>query len=130
MTIVGDEAETKIRRDEADAQETVKKSMKRIFATLYSVNDLTELVKKEAKFAEINLQFKVINVLTDVFLNIRIVIDKDGNITTEFPSQKTLLAMPRVVYIPAERAGMMRTYKQLLRLYLESIRLPPLLPPF
>jgi len=130
VTIVGDEAETKIRRDEADAQETVKKSMKRIFATLYSVNDLTELVKKEAKFAEINLQFKVINVLTDVFLNIRIVIDKDGNITTEFPSQKTLLAMPRVVYIPAERAGMMRTYKQLLRLYLESIRLPPLLPPF
>jgi len=33
--------------------------------------------------------------------------------------------MPHVVYIPAERAGMMRTYKQLLRLYLESIRLPP-----
>jgi predicted ATPase len=39
------------------------------------------------------------------------------------PSFKNL--MGEVVYIPAERAGMMRTYKQLLRLYLESMRLPP-----
>jgi hypothetical protein len=34
--------------------------------------------------------------------------------------------MRGVVYVPAERAGMMRTYKQLLRLYLESFRRLPL----
>ena len=94
-------------------------------AQLYSVNSLAELVKKDAEKAEINLQFKVVNKLEDVFLNMKLILNKDGNLEMESPSLTAPPVMPHVVYIPAERAGMMRTYKQLLRLYLESIRLPP-----
>jgi len=94
-------------------------------AQLYSVNSLAELVKKDAEKAEINLQFKVFNKLEDVFLNMKLILNKDGNLEMESPSLTAPPVMPHVVYIPAERAGMMRTYKQLLRLYLESIRLPP-----
>jgi len=94
-------------------------------AQLYSVNSLAELVKKDAEKAEINLQFKVVNKLEDVFLNMKLILNKDGNLEMESPSLTAPPVMPQVVYIPAERAGMMRTYKQLLRLYLESIRLPP-----
>jgi hypothetical protein len=74
----------------------------------------------------VNIQFKQLKYAGDSHFDVKIVVTKDGNIQINLvmPSFKNL--MGEVVYIPAERAGMMRTYKQLLRLYLESYETAPI----
>jgi predicted ATPase len=111
--------------DETIVLNLVKPDLEESFARLYSVSNLGELVKRDADSGVVNIQFKQLKYAGDSHFDVKIVVTKDGNIQINLvmPSFKNL--MGEVVYIPAERAGMMRTYKQLLRLYLESMRLPP-----
>jgi hypothetical protein len=64
----------------------------------------------------------------DSHFDVKIVVTKEGNMQVDLQIPPFRPYMGGVVYIPAERAGMMRTYKQLLRLYLESFRRLPLSP--
>jgi predicted ATPase len=59
-------------------------------------------------------------------LEIEIQVDESGVVTSRFHGFRELLETKKVpeisplIYIPAERAGIMRTYKQLLRLHIET----------
>jgi predicted ATPase len=118
-------------RDKPDVLDFVKQILEESFARLYSVNNLGELVKRGAEEAEISIQFE--QQLKDgnvTYFDVKITTTKEGNIQIKSLMPAFVPIMRGVVYVPAERAGMMRTYKQLLRLYLESfprITLPPTL---
>jgi predicted ATPase len=102
--------------------------LEKSFARLYSVSNLGELVKRDADSGVVNIQFKQLKDAGGIHFDVKIVITKDGNMQVDLQIPPFRPYMGGVVYIPAERAGMMRTYKQLLRLYLESfprITLPP-----
>ena len=101
--------------------------------TLYSVGDPKELVRRGSDRAELRF---VLRPEGDVFgdtLELEIRIDKSGAVFLRIPEFRELLktkkypTMEPLIYIPAERAGIMRTYKQLLRLYIET-RLYDVLP--
>jgi len=116
-------------RDKPDVLDFVKQNMEESFARLYSVNNLGELVKRGAEEAEISIQFE--QQLKDgnvTYFDVKITTTKEGNIQIKSLMPAFVPIMRGVVYVPAERAGMMRTYKQLLRLYLESFRRLPLPP--
>jgi predicted ATPase len=112
-------------RGKINVTDFVKQRLEESFARLYSVSNPGELVKRDVDSGVVNIQFKQLKYAGDSHFDVRIVVTKDGNIQVNLmmPSFRNLTG--EVVYIPAERAGMMRTYKQLLRLYLESIGLPP-----
>jgi predicted ATPase len=118
-------------RDKPDVLDFVKQNLEESFARLYSINNLGELVKRGAEEAEISIQFE--QQLKDgnvTYFDVKITTTKEGNIQIKSLMPAFVPIMRGVVYVPAERAGMMRTYKQLLRLYLESfprITLPPTL---
>jgi predicted ATPase len=118
-------------RDKPDVLDFVKQILEESFARLYSVNNLGELVKRGAEEAEISIQFE--QQLKDgnvTYFDVKITTTKEGNIQIKSLMPAFVPIMRGVVYVPAERAGMMRAYKQLLRLYLESfprITLPPTL---
>jgi predicted ATPase len=104
--------------------------LEKSFARLYSVSNLGELVKRDADSGVVSIQFKQLKDAGGIHFDVKIVITKDGNMQVDLQIPPFRPYMGGVVYIPAERAGMMRTYKQLLRLYLESfprITLPPTL---
>ena len=116
-------------RDKPDVLDFVKQNLEESFARLYSVNNLGELVKIGAEEAEISIQFE--QQLKDgnvTYFDVKITTTKEGNIRIKSLMPAFVPIMRGVVYVPAERAGMMRTYKQLLRLYLESFRRLPLPP--
>jgi predicted ATPase len=116
-------------RDKPDVLDFVKQILEESFARLYSVNNLGELVKRGAEEAEISIQFE--QQLKDgnvTYFDVKITTTKEGNIQIKSIMPAFVPIMRGVVYVPAERAGMMRTYKQLLRLYLESFRRLPLPP--
>jgi predicted ATPase len=112
-------------RGKINVMDFVKQRLEESFARLYSVSNPGELVKRDVDSGVVNIQFKQLKYAGDSHFDVKIVVTKDGNIQVNLmmPSFRNLTG--EVVYIPAERAGMMRTYKQLLRLYLESIGLPP-----
>jgi predicted ATPase len=112
-------------RGKINVMDFVKQRLEESFARLYSVSNPGELVKRDVDSGVVNIQFKKLKYAGDSHFDVKIVVTKDGNIQVNLmmPSFRNLTG--EVVYIPAERAGMMRTYKQLLRLYLESIGLPP-----
>jgi predicted ATPase len=114
-------------RDKPNVLDFVKQNLEESFARLYSVNNLGELVKIGAEEAEISIQFE--QQLKDgnvTYFDVKITTTKEGNIQIKSLMPAFVPIMRGVVYVPAERAGMMRTYKQLLRLYLESFRRLPL----
>jgi predicted ATPase len=114
-------------RDKPNVLDFVKQNLEESFARLYSVNNLGELVKIGAEEAEISIQFE--QQLKDgnvTYVDVKITTTKEGNIQIKSLMPAFVPIMRGVVYVPAERAGMMRTYKQLLRLYLESFRRLPL----
>jgi hypothetical protein len=97
-----------------------------ILLRLYSVNGPRELVRRGSDKAELRFVLRPEgNQLGDI-LELEIRIDKSGNVTSRFHGFGELLETKKVpeisplIYIPAERAGIMRTYKQLLRLHMET----------
>jgi predicted ATPase len=114
--------------DETIVLDLVKTDLEKSLARLYSVSNLGELVKRDADSGVVNIQFKQLKYTGDSHFDVKIVVTKDGNTEMSFQMPPFRPLMSGVVYIPAERSGMMRTYKQLIRLYLESFRrfrLPP-----
>jgi predicted ATPase len=118
----------KIIRDTPNASDFVKQNLEEGFVRLYSASNLGELVKRDADSGVVNIQFKQLMDIGDSHFDVKIVVTKDGNMQVDLQIPPFRPYMGGVVYIPAERAGMMRTYKQLLRLYLESFRRLPLPP--
>jgi predicted ATPase len=115
-------------RDTLNASDFVKQNLGEGFVRLYSASNLGELVKRDADSGVVNIQFKQLKDAGGIHFDVKIVITKDGNMQVDLQIPPFRPYMGGVVYIPAERAGMMRTYKQLLRLYLESFprtTLPP-----
>jgi predicted ATPase len=115
-------------RDTLNASDFVKQNLEEGFVRLYSASNLGELVKRDADSGVVNIQFKQLMDIGDSHIDVKIVVTKDGNMQVDLQIPPFRPYMGGVVYIPAERAGMMRTYKQLLRLYLEDFRrfrLPP-----
>jgi predicted ATPase len=117
-------------RDKPNVSDFDIQILEKSFARLYSVSNLGELVKRDADSGVVSIQFKQLKDAGGIHFDVKIVITKDGNIQVNLQMQPFRPYMGGVVYIPAERAGIMRTYKQLLRLYLESfphITFPPTL---
>jgi predicted ATPase len=115
-------------RDKPNVSDFVIQNLEESFVRLYSASNLGELVKRDADSGVVNIQFKQLMDIGDSHIDVKIVVTKDGNMQVDLQIPPFRPYMGGVVYIPAERAGMMRTYKQLLRLYLEGFRrfrLPP-----
>jgi predicted ATPase len=94
---------------------------------LYSVDGPEDLVRRGSDKAELRFVLKPEEEQIGDILEIEIRIDKSGVVTSRFHGFGELLETKKVVpiiapliYIPAERAGIMRTYKQLLRLHIET----------
>jgi predicted ATPase len=97
-----------------------------ILVKLYSVNEPEDLVRRGSDEAELRFVLKPKEEQISDILEIEIRIDKSGVVTSKFHGFRELLEKKKVpkisplIYIPAERAGIMRTYKQLLRLHMET----------
>jgi predicted ATPase len=97
-----------------------------ILVKLYSVNEPEDLVRRGSDEAELRFVLKPKEEQIGDILEIEIRIDKSGVVTSKFHGFRELLEKKKVpkisplIYIPAERAGIMRTYKQLLRLHMET----------
>jgi hypothetical protein len=128
VRVIMGEKEIEISGDKVDVSDFIKQGLDKILAELYSVTNLGELVKRDADSGVVNIQFKQLMDIGDSHFDVKIVVTKDGNMQVDLQIPPFRPYMGGVVYIPAERAGMMRTYKQLLRLYLESFRRLPLPP--
>jgi predicted ATPase len=92
---------------------------------LYSVNGPEDLVRRGSDKAELRFVLKPEEEQIGDILEIGIRIDNSGVVTSRFHGFRELLETKKIapeiapfIYIPAERAGIMRTYKQLLRLLL------------
>jgi predicted ATPase len=92
---------------------------------LYSVNRPEELIRRGSEKAELRFELRP-EVENSDALELEIQIKKTGAINPRFHGFRELFEANRVpeikpvVYIPAERAGMMRTLRQLLRLYVAT----------
>lgn len=84
---------------------------------LYTVESPSELINKQADRAEIEFGFHI----GEEKVKLGVSIFKD-HIVPKIPDLRTELnvSLHDIVYVPAERAGIMRTYRQLLRLHLET----------
>jgi len=97
-----------------------------ILRTLYSVDGLKDLVRRGSDKAELRFVLRPEGKQFGDILELEIRVDKSGVVTSRFHGFRELLEMKKVpeiaplIYIPAERAGIMRTYKQLLRLHIET----------
>ena len=92
----------------------------------YSVNNPEELVRRGAERAEIKFELKPEGEQIGDVIELEIQIGKSGVVNSKlygfdelFETNKAPAIEP-VVYIPAERALVMRTLKQILRLYVET----------
>lgn len=95
----------------------LNKSIQELLCELYTVEEPSELINTHADEAEIRFTFR----LGKDVLEFKTLIAKNKTII-DMPEIRTEFHIPRwsIVYIPAERAGIMRTYRQLLRLHLET----------
>jgi predicted ATPase len=97
-----------------------------ILRTLYSVDGLEDLVRQGSDKAELRFVLRPEGEQFGDILELEIRVDKSGVVTSRFYGFRELLETKKVpeisplIYIPAERAGIMRTYKQLLRLHIET----------
>jgi predicted ATPase len=98
-----------------------------ILRRLYSVDGLKDLVRRGSDKAELRFVLRPEWEQFGDILEIEIQVDKSGVVTSRFHGFRELLETKKVfpiitplIYIPAERAGIMRTYKQLLRLHIET----------
>jgi hypothetical protein len=94
---------------------------------LYSVNGPEDLVRRGSDKAELRFVLKPEGEQIGDILELEIEIDKSGAVTSRFHGFRELLetkkAVPEIaplVYIPAERASIVRTLRQLLRLHIET----------
>jgi len=96
---------------------SIQESIKRRLCELYTVEEPSELINAQANEAKIGFTFR----LGKEVLEFKASVIKN-NVIAEIPKIGTQFYVPRwnIVYIPAERAGIMRTYRQLLRLHLET----------
>jgi predicted ATPase len=92
---------------------------------LYSVNRPEELIRRGSEKAELRFELRPEEENSDA-LELEIQIKKTGAINPRFQGFRELFEANKVpeikpvVYIPAERAGIMRTFRQLLRLYVAT----------
>jgi len=107
--------------------QSLDKKLVDILLKLYSVDGLEDLVRQGSDKAELRFVLKPEGEHFGDILEIEIQVDKSGVITSRFHGFRELLetkkAVPIIaplIFIPAERAGIMRTYKQLLRLHIET----------
>jgi predicted ATPase len=97
-----------------------------ILRTLYSVDGLKDLVRRGSDKAELRFVLRPEGEQFGDILELEIRVDKSGVVTSRYYGFRELLETKKVpeisplIYIPAERAGIMRTYKQLLRLHIET----------
>jgi predicted ATPase len=97
-----------------------------ILRTLYSVDGPEDLVRQGSDKAELRFVLRPEGEQFGDILEIEIRIDKSGAVTSKFHGFRELLEMKKVpeiaplIYIPAERAGIMRILRQLLRLHIET----------
>lgn len=111
---------------EAVLKEFFKLPLSGIFTKLYSVKEPKELIRRGADKALIRFLLKETESLSSNVYAVEFLIDKSGTILPklhglEALSNRNVIFQPhRIIYVPAERAGIMRTYKQLLRLHLET----------
>jgi predicted ATPase len=97
-----------------------------ILRTLYSVDGPEDLVRRGSDKAELRFVLRPEGKQFGDILELEIRVDKSGVVTSRFHGFRELLETKKVpeisplIYIPAERAGIMRTYKQLLRLHIET----------
>jgi predicted ATPase len=107
--------------------QSLDKKLVDILLRLYSVDGLEDLVRQGSDKAELRFVLKPEGEQFGDILELEIRVDKSGVVTSRFHGFRELLetkkAVPIIaplIYIPAERAGIMRTYKQLLRLHIET----------
>jgi hypothetical protein len=97
-----------------------------IICRLYSVDGPEDLVRRGSDKAELRFVLRPEGEQFGDVLEIEIQVDKSGVVTSRFHGFRELLEMKKVpdiaplIYIPAERAGIMRTFRQLLRLYIKT----------
>jgi predicted ATPase len=97
-----------------------------IICRLYSVDGPEDLVRRGSDKAELRFVLKPEGEQFGDVLEIEIQVDKSGVVTSRFHGFRELLEMKKVpeiaplIYIPAERAGIMRILRQLLRLYIKT----------
>jgi hypothetical protein len=92
---------------------------------LYSVNRPEELIRRGSEKAELRFELRPEEEIGDA-LELEIQIKKTGAINPRFHGFRELFEANKVpeikpvIYIPAERAGIMRTLRQLLRLFVAT----------
>jgi predicted ATPase len=92
---------------------------------LYSVNRPEELIRRGSEKAVLRFELRPEEEIGDA-LELEIQIKKTGAINPRFHGFRELFEANKVpeikpvIYIPAERAGIMRTFRQLLRLYVAT----------
>ena len=98
-----------------------------IIRRLYSVNGPEDLVRRGSDKAELRFGLKPEGDQIGDILELGIQIDKSGVVTSRFHGFRDLLETKKaapiiapLIYIPAERAGIMRILRQLLRLHIET----------
>jgi predicted ATPase len=103
------------------------KALVEILLTLYSVNRPEDLVRRGSDKAELRFVLRPEGKQFDDILELKVQVDKSGVVISRFygfrellETEKAVLEIAPLIYIPAERAGIMRTYKQLLRLHIET----------
>jgi predicted ATPase len=107
--------------------QSLDKKLVDILLRLYSVDGPEDLVRQGSDKAELRFVLRPEGEQFGDILELEIQVDKSGVVTARFHGFRELLetkkAVPIIaplIYIPAERAGIMRTYKQLLRLHIET----------
>jgi predicted ATPase len=97
-----------------------------ILLRLYSVDGLEDLVRQGSDKAELRFVLKPEGEHFGDILELEIQVDKSGVVTSRFHGFRELLETKKVpeisplIYIPAERAGIMRILRQLLRLQMAT----------
>ena len=104
----------------------LKRNLPEFFTGLYSVDEPKELIRQGSDHAEIRFTLRREESLSSDAYEVELLINKSGDVLLklhrleELINRKVALRLSPLIYIPAERAGIMRTYKQLLRLHLET----------
>jgi predicted ATPase len=95
-----------------------------IVQRLYAVNKPEDLIRRGSEKAQLRFELKPEGQAGEV-LELEVQIGKRSGIVSNFGGSSELFESNKVpeirsVYIPAERSGLMRTYRQLLRLYVAT----------
>ena len=95
-----------------------------IMQRLYAVNNPEDLIRRGSEKAQLRFELKPEGQAGEA-LELEVQIGKRSGIVSNFGGSSELFEGNKVpeiesVYIPAERSGLMRTYRQLLRLYVAT----------